>query len=200
MSLPSFANVQPYSIGDVNSSSIGVYQVDNTIRIYDKPDVKANVLLEIVWNEAGIGTSALSERDVFVAFYPAKNLGFMTVMDESEDLEWVKVLYQRNKTGWVKKSDQFKYMNWRTFFGLYGRKYGLTYLKGVDKTQKYLYSAPEEEAKIISEITYPKAINVTGISGNWLLAIIIDLDKSQKIGWLRWRNNNGTIYLFPCIR
>ena len=88
----------------------------------------------------------------------------------------------------------------RSFTNDYGRKYGLTYLSGTPETSKSLYGSTEENSKIIASVTLAKAIKLTSISGNWVLAIIYDIDHSQKIGWLKWRETNGKVYLFPNIK
>lgn len=195
-----FADVNPYSINDINQNSIGVYQAGNNIKIYKEPDEKSEVLMNILWNETGLTSSPVKAEDVFVAFYPKKNLGFLTVVDESNDLEWLQISYQKDKTGWIKIDDPYKYSNWRNFLNDYGRKYGLVYLKGTPESVKKLHGSPEETSKIISSITLAKAIKLNNVSGNWLLAIIYDIDNTQKIGWINWRTKEGQIFLFPAIK
>lgn len=198
--LPVFADVTPYSVNDINPKTIGVYQADNKVTVYKEPNEKSDVLFTVYWNETGLTSSSFDAGDIFVAFYPKKNLSFLAVTDESEDMEWVQILYQKDKFGWVKIDDPYKYSNWRNFMNDYGRKYGLKYLKGTPDTSKNLYGSPEESSKVISSITLAKAIKLTNVSGNWLLAIIYDVDNTQKIGWLNWRNKEGHIFLFPAIK
>ena len=197
--LPSFADFYPYSVNDINPKSIGLYQAGNNVKIYKEPNEKSEVLLNINWNESGM-ISSVSVSDVFLAFYPKRNLAFLTVMDESDDMEWLQVLYKRNKLGWIKIQDPYKYSNWRNFINDYGRKYGLNYLKGTPESSKNLYGSTDESSKIISSITLAKAIKLTSVSGNWILAIVYDIDNSQKIGWLKWRSLDGEIFLFPIIK
>lgn len=198
--LPSMADVMPYSVNDINAKSIGVYQAENNIKIYKSPDIKSEVLYDLNWNEHGLGSSSIFANELFVAFIPKKNLGFLTVMDESDDMEWLQIAFKRNQLGWIKKEDPYRYSNWRNFFNDYGRKYGISYLKGTPDSSKNLYGTPDDEAKIISSVTLAKAIKLTNVSGNWVLAIIYDIDRSQKIGWLKWRTMDGEIFLFPNLR
>lgn len=198
--LPSFADVTPYSVNDINPKSLGVYQANNKTEVYSSPSEKSEKLFTVEWNETGIISSPLDASDIFIGFYPKRNLAFLSVMDESEDLEWLQILYQKNKLGWIKIDDPYKYSNWRNFFNDYGRKYGLKYLKGSPENSKNLYGSPEEDSKIISSITLAKAIKLTSVSGNWILAIIYDIDNLQKIGWLNWRRKDGVIFLFPNIK
>lgn len=198
--MPVFADVAPYSVEDINPKTIGVYQADNKITVHKEPNDKSDVLFTVYWNETGLTSSSLNADDIFVAFYPKRNLGFLAVMDESEDMEWVQISYQKNKLGWVKIDDSYKYSNWRNFMNDYGRKYGLKYLKGTPENSKNLYGSPDESSKMISTITLAKAIKLSSVSGNWLLAIIFDIDNTQKIGWLNWRSNEGRIFLFPSIK
>ncbi|MBQ9688607.1 hypothetical protein IJV79_03105 [bacterium] len=198
--LPSFASVRPDSVDDINPKSIGVYQAENSITIHKEANENSPVLLKFAWNEGGIGSADISERDVFTVFYPEKNLAFFSVMDENDDLSWVQIVYNHNKTGWIKVSDTYRYTNWRNFFNNYGRKYGLTYLRDAAPTSKTLYGSPDESSTIITTVTLPKAIKLTNISGNWALCIIYDIDHTQKIGWLRWRTTDGHVFLFPALR
>ena len=194
------ADIMPYSVNDINPKSIGVYQAENSFKIYKEPNLNSDVIADIYWNEKGVTTPAVTGYDLFIAFYPKKNLAFLTVMDESDDMEWVKVLYKKNLYGWVKIEDPYRYNNWRSFFGNYGRKYGVSYLKGTPESSKNLYGSFDENSKLITSVKLAKGIKLTNISGNWVLVIVYDIDNSQKIGWLKWRTKDGEIFLFPAIK
>ena len=195
--LPALSDVRPYSVNDINTNSIGVYQAENHIKIYKEPDLKSEVLYDLYWSEQGLSSAKISANELFVAFIPKKNLGFLTVTDESEDMEWLQISYNRNSLGWIRKEDPYRYSTWRNFFNDYGRKYGISYLKGTPDSSKNLYGSPEDDSKIIASVTLAKAMKLSSVSGNWVLAIIYDIDKTQKIGWLKWRSQNGEIFLFP---
>lgn len=200
--LPVKADVMPFYVSSVNSNSIGVYQAENKIRVYTAPNENSKVLLDVSWNENAFDCENVSASNLFAVFFPKKNLGFLTVVDENDNEDWVQVIYNKNgmKAGWIKKDDEFKFMNWRTFFNLYGRKYGLYYMKDAPEESRIMYGTNDDNAKSIGKILLAQNMQVLAINGNWALVKALDVDKTQKIGWLKWRNISGEIYLFPDIK
>lgn len=200
--LPASADVMPYYANSINSNSIGVYQASNNIKVYKEPNENSELLLNINWDKTTFNSPDVSASNLFVVFLPKKDLAFLTVVDENDGEDWMQISYNKNglKTGWVKKEDDFRFMNWRTFFNLYGRKYGLYYMKDAPEEAKLIYSSAEDGSKQLDKITYPQYIKLTSVSGNWLLIIAFDVDKYEKIGWLKWRTLSGDIYLFPNIK
>ena len=200
---PAFADVMPYYVNSISPNSIGVYQAPNDIKIYSEPTENSKLLVEATWSQKGYSCPPIAESNLFVVYLPKKNLAFLSVTDENDEGDWIEVLFIQNgaeKRGWVKLEDEFRFMNWRTFFNIYGRKYGLYYMKDAPESAKFIYGSAIDEAKTIGKITLPQIVKLTNVSGNWLLAIAIDYDKSQKIGWLKWRTISGEIYLFPNIK
>lgn len=200
--LPTKADVMPYYIGSINPNSIGVYQAGNSIRIFNAPNENSKVLLNVTWDENNYNCVEVSASNLFAVYFPKKNLTFLTVIDENDNEDWVQVIYDKNgmKTGWLKKDDDFKFMNWRAFFNLYGRKYGLYYMKDAPEESRVMYGTNAEDAKSIGKIMLAQNIQVMSINGNWALVKAQDVDRTQKIGWLKWRNISGEIYLFPDIK
>lgn len=200
--LVAHADVMPYYVNNISTDSIGVYQASNNIRIFKEPNENSQLLLEVNWDSNTYNCSAISASNLFVVFLPKKNLAFLTVIDENDNEDWVKISYNQNGShyGWVKKDDDYKFMAWRSFFNLYGRKYGLYYMKDAPSDAKIIYGSNVENAKSIGEITLPQNLQLTSVKGNWLLIIAYDVDKMQKIGWIKWRNISGEIYLFPNIK
>jgi len=200
--LPVQADVMPYYVNNINTDSIGVYQASNNIRVYKEPNENSPLLLNVCWDSNSFNSPDISASNLFVVFLPKKDLAFLTVVDENDNEDWVKIVYNKNgnKTGWIKKEDDFKFMNWRTFFNLYGRKYGMYYMKDAPEESKIVYGNNVEDAKQIAKITLPQSIKLTSAQGNWLLIIAFDVDRLQKIGWIKWRNLSGEIYLFPNIK
>ena len=200
--LPANADVMPYCVRNINPNSIGVYQASNKIKVYKEPNENSELLLNINWDEKTYDSPEVSVSNLFAVFIPKKNLAFLTVLDENDNEDWMQISYNRNgdKTGWVKKDDEYRFMSWRTFFNLYGRKYGLYYLKDAPSDTKIVYGSATDDAKSIAEITLPQILKLTGVSGNWFLVIALDYDSKQKIGWIKWRNISGDIYLFPNIK
>ncbi len=130
--LPAKADIMPYYVNSINTNSIGVYQVSNKIQVYKEANDKSQIFLNVNWDEKTYDCPSVSASNFFLVFQPKRNLAFLTVIDESERRKTgFEVVYDKNNDlkGWIKKDDEFKFMNWRTFFNLYGRKYGLYYYK-----------------------------------------------------------------------
>lgn len=200
--LPAKADVMPYYVNSINPNSIGVYQATNEIKIYKEPNENSKLLLNVTWDENNFNCPDVSISNLFAVFLPKKDLAFLFVVDENDNEDWFQVSFNKNGTqlGWIKKDDDYRFLNWRTFFNLYGRKYGLYYLKDAPAESKLIYGTNTENAKSIGEITLAQNINLTSVSGNWLLVIAFDIDRTQKIGWIKWRSLAGDIYLFPNIK
>lgn len=200
MFLPAKAEVMPYYVNNIDSNSIGVYQASNSIKVYQEPNENSKLLLNAYWDSKTYNSPSISASNLFVVFLPKKELAFLLVLDENE--EWVQVIYNRNgnQRGWVKKDDEYKFLNWRIFFNQYGRKYGIYYLKDAPDSAKIMYGSNEDDSKPICKVNVAQQINLTTVKGNWVLASAYDMDKIQKIGWVKWRNQNGEIYLFPAIK
>lgn len=196
------ADVMPYYVSSINSNTIGVYQVSHEIKIYKEPNEQSPMAVNVYWDSKNYECINTASSNLFVVFLPEKDLGFIQVLDESEDETWVKVLYDRNsnKTGWIKKEDDFRFLPWRIFFSWYGHKYGLYYMKDAPDNTKSMFGSTEDNAKEIGRVTVPDKVNVTSIRGNWALVNAYDVDRLTKIGWIKWRDINGEIYLFPNIK
>lgn len=200
--LPTNADVMPCYVNNINTNSIGVYQATNNIKIYKEPNENSKLLLDISWDNQNFNCPDISASNLFAVFLPKKDLAFLTVVDESDNENWFQITYNQNgeKTGWIKKDDDFKFMTWRTFLNLYGRKYGIYYFKDAPAESKMIYGSNSEDSQSIGKITLPQTLKLTSIRGNWLLVIAYDVDRTQKIGWIKWRNISGEIYLFPDIK
>lgn len=192
------ANVIPYEIIQSDIYTLGVYQAPKKIQIFSSPDLKSDLLFELDWQEEISTNTTLS--DIFLVCIAKKNLAFLTVTDENE--EWVEVLYNKSekKKGWLKKDDPYRFLTWINFYNMYGRKYGLYVLKGSPNTINDMRSATDDSAQLVATMNMPFKINLNVIRGNWALVSIMDIDKTSKTGYLRWRSDNGDIYLFPDIK
>lgn len=200
--LPVYADVMPYYVNNINANSIGVYQASNQIKIYKEPNENSQLLLNVFWDNKTYNCPDVSASNLFAVFLPKKDLAFLAVTDENDNEDWVEVVYNSSggQRGWVKKDDEYKFMNWRTFFNIYGRKYGLYYMKDAPEETKSIYSSNAEGSQTLGKITMPQNVKLTSVKGNWLLIIAFDIDKMEKIGWIKWRNISGEIYLFPDIK
>ncbi len=200
--LPAKADVMPYYVNSINTNSIGVYQATSNIKIYKEPNENSKLLLDVTWDAENFNSKDISASNLFAVFIPKKDLAFLFVVDENDNEDWYQVSYNQNgaKLGWIKKDDEYRFFNWRTFFNLYGRKYGLYYMKDAPSDSKVIYGTNADDSQSIGKITLPQKVNLTSVRGNWLLIVAYDIDRAQKIGWIKWRSLAGEIYLFPNIK
>lgn len=197
------ADVMPYYVNNINTNSIGVYQASNNIKIYKNPNENSPLLLNVFWDAKTYSCAEVSASNLFVVFLPKKELAFLTVIDENDNEDWLQVVYTKNgvQMGWVKKEEEYRFMSWRTFFNLYGRKYGLYYLKDAPDDTRTIYGSNADDAQEIGKINKTaQSVNLNSVRGNWLLVNAFDMDKLSKIGWIKWRSTSGEIYLFPDIK
>ena len=68
-----------------------------------------------------------------------------------------------------------------------------------DGTKK-LHSAPAETSQELGGFDVVKYIKLTIIRGNWALVSVIDMANVPKTGFVKWRNADGQLYMFPCFR
>lgn len=193
-------NVMPSHVSKVYTNTLGIYQADKEITLYDEPHDGANVVVQIKWSGDKIEPAQMDFAKVFIVYLPQKNLALLAVIDETED--WVQVLYD-NETGlrgWLKKDDPYKFMSWITFYNIYGKKYGLYMLKDTPAVIKDLRSSTEDDSQVVSHLNFPQQIRLNVMRGNWALVSVMDLDRMPKTGYIRWRSNEGMKYLFPAIK
>ncbi len=201
IALPTFAEkVMPDKVDLKNTRTIGVYQVSQDIVLYKDTNENSDIVKTIKWNKNELLPESLTFNDVFVVFIPNKSLALMQVTDETED--WVEVIYN-NKTGekgWLKKDDPYKFATWTNFYNMYGKKYGLYILKGAPDCVKNMKSGTDKQSQTVDTMNHPTKINLNVIRGNWALVSILDLDKTSKTGYIKWRSDEGVKYLFPDIK
>ena len=194
---PVFADTMPFYIESIPQLTLGVYQTDNEVSLYTHPDANSNLIkkMQFSYNPETMPDS------VFAVLINEKKLGFLYVTDVSDE-GWVEVIYdKRTKAkGWVKTIDQMQFQPWRNFYNLYGRKYGLRMLKNTPEDLEVLKAKPEDNSQTVSKLNFVQQIKLTVIRGNWALVSVVDLDKTPKTGFLKWRDSDGTIYVFPNIK
>lgn len=181
-------------------NSIGLYQIGDDVKIYKEPNEESQILYRVRWNSEEFFPAEIGFENFFVVFLPNKSLELVAVTDMTED--WVEIVYnsQKGETGWIKMDDPYKFMTWINFYNTYGKKYGLTLLGGAPETCKDIKASTEDLAKTISIIQPPAKINLNVIRGNWALISVMDMDKTPKTGYVRWRSNDGIRYFFPAIK
>ncbi|MDD3149246.1 MAG: hypothetical protein PHV68_00270 [Candidatus Gastranaerophilales bacterium] len=193
-------DVLPYYKNHIQNYGIGVYAIPNEVEIYDSADKNSPITEKIRWNINGVAyeKNPFAAKKSFISFIPSKNLVFLAVSDETSD--WVEVIYNQegNSKGWIEKSKDNNFYTWKDFMNKYGRKYGLYFFADIEDTKKTLYTSPDTNAQIVRGIIYKSIkIDLKIIRGNWALVQILDYDKSTHVGWIKWREDNGYLYLFP---
>ena len=186
------------NINQVNS--IGLYQIGDDVKIFKEPNEDSQILYRVRWSCDEFFPDEIGFEKFFVVFLPKKSLELSAVTDMTE--EWLEIIYDNStgKTGWIKMDDPYKFMTWINFYNIYGKKYGLKLLKSSPEWCKDIKAAPEDNAKTISTINQPQKINLNVIRGNWALVSVMDLDKTPKTGYIRWRSDNGVRYFFPDVK
>lgn len=197
LALPVFADTMPYYMESVPKTAIGVYQTDKAVILYSKPCKDAEIIKKF---ELSYNPETMPDN-MFAVLINQKALGFLYVSDIDED-GWVEVIYNKKTgaKGWVLTEDRMQFLPWLNFYNLYGRKYGLRFLKDAPKDLEVLKAKSDDDSQTVSKLNYIKQIKLTVVRGNWALVSVFDLDKTPKTGYLRWRANDGTIYAFPNIR
>lgn len=186
------------AVNQVNT--IGLYQVGDDVKIYKEPCEDSQILYRVRWNNDEFFPDEIGFDKFFVVFLEKKSLALVSVVDYTDD--WIEIVYDNSKglTGWIKRDDPYKFMTWINFYNTYGKKYGLVLLKSSPEFCKDIKATTEDNAKTISTMNYPKKINLNVIRGNWALVSVMDLDRTPKTGYIRWRSDDGVRYFFPDLK
>ena len=189
------AALRPDKVSDIPQGMIGVYQLNNDIEVYSKPDKKSDMIFQKKWNYSTVSSQDWTDN-FFAIMNEKKECSYLYARDLDED--FVEVLYNKQKGlyGWVYKSDSFQFLPWITFYNLYGRKYGLKFLKEAPQSVYVLYSRPNKDSQLLARLNRPIEIRLTNIQGNWALVTVLDIE-SVKTGYVQWRGEKGELYLFP---
>lgn len=195
--LPVFADTMPFYTNTIPKGTLGFYQTGEKLTIYSHPDANSNIVKEFDFSY----NSESMPDGVFGLLLNKRKLGLIYVSDIGDD-NWVEIIYDKKTgaKGWVTTEDRFQFMPWINFYNMYGRKYGLRMLKDAPDEVDVLRAKADDSAQSVAKINYPKSIKLTKLSGNWALVSVLDLDKMPKMGFMRWRSDNGDIYAFPDIK
>lgn len=193
-------NVVPQYVSIEHTNTLGLYQAPSEIVLYKEPYQSSNIVHSISWIGDKIFPESVKANDLFIVFLPQKNLGFLAVTDETD--EWVQVIYNNStgSKGWIKKDDPYRFMSWIMFYNMYGKKYGLNLLKEAPAEAKDLHTSTDDKSQIVGTINMPQKINLNVMRGNWALVSVMDIDRTPKTGYVRWRSDNGVKYYFPAIK
>ena len=195
--LPVMADTMPFYVESIPRNVIGMYQTGDSVKIYSHPEANSEIVKEIKFSYE----PEEMPDNVFAVLKKKKKLGFLYVSDVGDE-GWVEVIYNRKTgaKGWVLTEDKLQFLPWLNFYNLYGRKYGLRFMKDSPDDLEILKAKSEDLSQTVSTLRYVKQIRLTAIRGNWALVSVVDVDRTPKMGYLRWRGDDGTIYAFPNIK
>ena len=194
------ADVVPQYVSIQQTNTLGLYQAPNEIMLYKEPSEASTLVHSISWIGEKIFPESVRPQNLFVVYVPSKNLAYLAVTDETED--WVQVIYNNSTgaKGWIKNDDPYRFSTWVMFYNMYGKKYGLNLLKEAPESAKDLHVATDDKSQIVGTINMPKKINLNLVRGNWALVSVMDIDRTPKTGYVRWRSDKGVKYYFPAIK
>lgn len=180
--------------------SVGLYQIGNDVKIYEEPDENSTILYRVRWTKNEFFPDEIGFEKFFAVFLEKKNLALVAVTDYDD--EWVEIIYDNStgKTGWIKMDDPYKFMTWINFYNSYGKKYGLTLLKSSPEFCNDIKAATDDKSQTISTINHPQKIILNVIRGNWALVSVMDIERTPKTGYVRWRSDDGVRYFFPDLK
>lgn len=195
--MPVWADTMPFYMNSIPKNAIGMYQTGENITLYSNPEANSAVIkkLDFSYNPETM------PDNVFAVLLNEKKLGFLYVSDIGDD-GWVEVIYDKitGAKGWVQTEDRFQFLPWLSFYNMYGRKYGLRILKDAPDEIETLHAKSEDLSQNVATLRFVKQIKLTVIRGNWALVSVVDIDKTPKTGYMKWRSSDGTIYAFPNIK
>lgn len=200
VSSPLRAEVTPTYLSTVPKNIYGFMQMPSSFNLYAEPTESSELIDFAIWNKDAVSFKKYKSEpsDVFAVFVPEKKYAFCYVMDEENG--WYKVLYDKKSghSAWVKSRLKDDFWSLKDFYSYYGKKNSLYYLKDVDVRKRSLRSGPSDESQALQGFNVTKNIKLVMIRGNWALVSIIDYDGSvPKTGYIKWRDADGTLLLFP---
>ena len=195
--MPVLADTMPFYMNSIPKNAIGMYQTGENITLYSHPEANSAVIKKL---DFSYDPNTMPDN-VFAVLLNEKKLGFLYVSDIGDD-GWVEVIYDKitGAKGWVQTEDRFQFLPWLSFYNMYGRKYGLRILKDAPDEIETLHAKSEDLSQNVATLRFVKQIKLTVIRGNWALVSVVDIDKTPKTGYMKWRGTDCTIYAFPNIK
>ena len=202
--MPARADMMPLSTKSIRYYGVGVLNMPKNYSVYAKPDKDAIILQEVDYKKmknSAIVKSSDMHKYSYIAYIPSSDVAFLTVENNLGN-GWYNVYInqQTGETGWVYNENEDDFYTYRTLFYKYGKKYGLRIFNDIPREQRVLYAKQSKESQVLDKLTYPKYITFTVIMGNWLLISVNDTSKYAKVGWFNWRNDDGTLNMFPNLK
>jgi hypothetical protein len=213
MAYPAMAGYAPYSKSIKLQYGQGVWYAPTDFTVYEKPATTSLPLGRIIWGPANDQTltdalhqTAIPAKQCMVAYYPTYQLGLLTVVGDAEP-NWVEVVWDQatGRTGWVQTTEDAKpgflpspgtYQTWTEFMVTHAKPAGIHWFNDVPDAIRELHSQPEDYAKVVPAF-YIQRLKVLHLKGNWMLLQGLDMERNSPIGWVRWREEDGQLLLFP---
>lgn len=167
----------------------------------------------------------LPANQLFICYYPAEEIAMLAVVtdrpasdadDPNAPAAWLEVVINQatKKTGWVRIADAQEaqqdtltaakfnhvgtYQTWLDFMKFNAKAYGIYWLNGVSGYQRAVRTSDKDEAPLLN-VTVIRDMKIRHLRGNWLLVEVVDFERNTPIGWVRWRDNDGNLMVFPNI-
>jgi hypothetical protein len=193
------ADLLPRYMDSVGNYGIGLYLADNKVQIYANPQL--NQLKDTIYKDTSGIVSAkniVEPLNSIIAYVSDKNLIAFVVSEETDNALQIITDQKTGYKGWVQRPAESNYLSWFEFMNKYGKEKGIYFLKDIDEKYKKLHTAPSKDSQILEDCYYSSEnIKLIKIAGNWMLVKVIDFDKSAVPGWIKWRDENGRIFVFP---
>ena len=202
--LPAKADILAMSSKNIKYYGIGVINIPKNYVVHQFPYEESKIIREV--NYEGINKSAIvntidMRKVSYVTYIPSEKIALLTV-EANIGNGWYNIYLNQEtgETGWVYNEDENAFYTYKSLFYTFGKKYGIRMFNDLPNDKKILYSKQSTESQKLEQLSYPKHITFTVIRGNWLLATVSDMTKQAKVGWFNWRNDDGTLNMFPNFR
>ena len=200
-------NANPYYSSDIKLTGYGFLEIVDDIAVYTEPSTNSEILTTLELSPIHLDFEIMGEtpimRNQFLARDKNKKSAFVMVLDEAEN-GWFQICYNQEKKsiGWVQSKSELFY-SLLHFYLKYGKKNGVYVFRDIPAERRKLYAKPyenKEDMKLVDEYDYAHKIKLVIIKGNWMLVRILDVNNKEKIGYLRWRENDGRLLAFPLVK
>ena len=169
--------------------------------IYQYPYKDAKILKEVSYEnlkKSAIRNRVDMRKVSYITYIPSEKLALLAVdLDPGNDWYCVFINQETGEKGWVYNDDKYAFTTYRRLFYKYGKKYGIRFFNDLPDEKKVLYAKEDLDSQVLEQIKYPKYATFTAIRGNWMLAVVNDSSRKAKVGWFNWRNEDGTLNVFP---
>lgn len=199
--MPARADILAISSKNIKHYGIGIINLPHNYVVHQFPYEDSKIIREV--NYEGIKKSAIvntidMRKISYVTYIPSEQIALLTV-ESNIGNGWYNVYLNQEtgETGWIYTDEPNAFYTYKSLFYAFGKKYGIRMFNDLPKEKKILYAKQSTEAQKLEQLSYPKYITFTVIRGNWLLATVNDMTKQAKVGWFKWRNDDGTLNMFP---